>query len=593
MRLSPPAIVTAFCSLFAIAAGITVQFGWAFDLVVLTSIVPGFVAMNPVTAVAFTFTGFALWLTNTPSKHALRISRGIGVVVATLGLFRLNAYIFGANFGIDQLLFREALGGNRMAPNTAFCFLLIGCSLALLDVQARRRWWPAQILALIVATVSLLSVVGYGYGAESLYQIPSYIPMALNTAAVFEAVSIGIMFSRPQQGLLAVVLDDGLGGAMARRLLPIVITIPCVLGWLRIMGQQAGFYDMEFGAALMVVMTIVLLLAAMAWSAAVLNRTDLERRNAAEAIRALNDDLERRVLERTAELAIANRDLAQKNQENEMFVYSVSHDLRSPLVNLQGFSKELSLLCEDVCRLLAAGSPPDKVQGSAVRLLDEDMPRCIHFIQTAVTRLSGIIDALLRLSRAGRVEYQLQPVDLDRTVERIVESMSGTIFDRAAKVTIEELSAVRGDPTAIEQVFANLIGNALNYLDPQRPGIITIRRAPIPPDLDIASSDTMQAFVVEDNGVGIAAAYHHKVFQAFKRLQPEMAQGEGMGLAIVRRIVERHGGAVSVQSEPGKGSKFFVVLPTCAAGASAQLGLNQTPERNKDDAYRSVGHLVG
>src|SRR5207245_2774262 len=180
------------------------------------------------------------------------------------------------------------------------------------------------------------------------------------------------------------------------------------------------------------------------------------------------ETLERRVAERTAELTTANRELAQKNSENEMFVYSVSHDLRAPLVNLQGFSKEIGLVCQDLRNLLADGPVPAAVRDRGLALVDRDMAEATHFIQTGVLRLSHIIDALLRLSRAGRVEYQWQHLDVHALVERVVESMHATVVQRGATVSIGSLPAVRGDATAIAQLSANLIGNALQYLDATR-----------------------------------------------------------------------------------------------------------------------------
>jgi light-regulated signal transduction histidine kinase (bacteriophytochrome) len=172
-------------------------------------------------------------------------------------------------------------------------------------------------------------------------------------------------------------------------------------------------------------------------------------------------------------------------------------------------------------------------------------------------RQGALIDALLRLSRAGRVDYQLVDVDVARTVQRIVEAMSVTIYERAATVEVHQLPPAYGDPTALEQVFANLIGNALNYLDSARPGRIEIGTL----EAGDAELQGFNTYYVKDNGLGIPQAYHSKVFQALKRLHPEAAKGEGMGLAIVRRVVERHGGSVWFESAANEGSTFFVQLP--------------------------------
>jgi signal transduction histidine kinase len=313
-----------------------------------------------------------------------------------------------------------------------------------------------------------------------------------------------------------------------------------------------------------------------------------ERKQVQEKIRKLNDDLERRVQQRTAELAEANRDLVEKNHENEMFVYTVSHDLRSPLVNLEGFGKELSLLCQEIRAILLDSSLPPTLQQRGLALLDGDMAESIRFIQNGVMRLSKIIDALLRLSRAGRIEFEAQHVELQPVVERIVASMAGTISDRRAKVTIGTLAAVRGDATAVEQIFANLIGNALNYRDPERPGRIEVGSVSPGPANGSGRHEALRTFYVKDNGLGIPAAYHPKLFKAFQRVHPGVAEGEGMGLTIVNRIVQRLRGRIWFESKEGEGSTFFVSLPAPQTPTSS-VGLptedQRTPIKIGEEPY--------
>jgi signal transduction histidine kinase len=174
-------------------------------------------------------------------------------------------------------------------------------------------------------------------------------------------------------------------------------------------------------------------------------------------------------------------------------------------------------------------------------------------------RLSHIIDALLRLSRAGRIEYQPRPVDLNAVIGQVVTALHGTSQERGAAVTVGDLPSAWGDPTALEQVFANLIGNALNYLDRRRPGRVEVG---VVAGNGHVAADGFCTYYVKDNGLGIPAAYQQKVFQAFQRVHADAAPGEGMGLAIVRRAVERHRGRIWVESAPGEGSTFFVALPT-------------------------------
>jgi PAS domain S-box-containing protein len=281
---------------------------------------------------------------------------------------------------------------------------------------------------------------------------------------------------------------------------------------------------------------------------------DISARKRAETeVRRLNEQLERRVQERTAELERANRDLAQKNAENEMFVYSVSHDLRSPLVNLQGFSKELEKACKWLGELFADESLPAAVRQRGSALLAGEVAKSLGFIQSAVMRLSGIIDALLQLSRVGRVDYRWEAVDVGQVVARVVTAAQGTIAARGASVTVGALPPAHGDRVAVEQLFGNLIGNALTYLDPARPGVIEVGA--------LEAAGGAVTYYVRDNGLGIAEAHKQKIFQAFQRAHPGVGSGEGLGLAIVARVAERHRGRVWVESRPGAGSTFYVSLP--------------------------------
>ena len=285
-----------------------------------------------------------------------------------------------------------------------------------------------------------------------------------------------------------------------------------------------------------------------------ISRDITERKRAEVALRRLNDELEQGM----HRLSETNRELESKTQENEAFVYSVSHDLRSPLVNLQGFSKELSRAMQLLRADLVESDLPQPVRDRELEILDGPMAKATHFIQMAVARLSGIIDALLRLSRVRQVVYQRRCLDMQAIVTRIINSLRGTAEERGAAIETGDLPAALGDPAAVEQIFANLIGNALNYLDRKRPGRIEV--GSLGPEQDNAGAG-LRTYYVRDNGLGITEAGRAKVFQPFQRLYPQAAPGEGMGLAIVHRVVERHGGRIWFESVANQGSTFFVALP--------------------------------
>ncbi|RFU47777.1 ATP-binding protein [Paraburkholderia sp. DHOC27] len=298
---------------------------------------------------------------------------------------------------------------------------------------------------------------------------------------------------------------------------------------------------------------------------AVLHQTGARLRSAEQEQAVLKARLEARA----RELAGVNEELRQETQDNEMFIYSVSHDLRSPLVNLQGFSKELQVSCDELRGTIEAAQLPEHERQRMTRVLDGDVRESLHYLRIAVTRAAAIIEALLRISRAGRLEYQWQRVSIGRIVARVVDAMASTIEARGAVITVRELPPAWGDPGAIEQIFGNLIGNALNFLDPTRVGRIEIGACepePEPERTALSFTDgpppaRTRTYYVRDNGLGIPAAYLSKVFRAFQRLHGAVAEGDGVGLALVRRSVERHGGRVWVESAEGAGSTFFVVLP--------------------------------
>jgi PAS domain S-box-containing protein len=284
-----------------------------------------------------------------------------------------------------------------------------------------------------------------------------------------------------------------------------------------------------------------------------------ERKRHLERIENLTRELERRV----DELAATNRELRQKTSENESFVYSVSHDLRAPLVNLQGFSQELNFAADEVAQVLSDPRVPADIQSRARHLLSTEIGESLGFIRNAVQHLGNIVDGLLRLSRIGRVEYASEPVDVGAVVNDIIASLHTTITSTHATIAVRDLPTVRGDRNAIGQVFANILGNALKCFDPARPGRIEIS----------ASADTPPVFAVRDNGVGIPEEYRRKIFQVFQHVHSRKGRGEGMGLAIVRRIVERHGGRIWFESVSGEGTTFFFTLaPPPGGSAEADEG---------------------
>jgi PAS domain S-box-containing protein len=286
-----------------------------------------------------------------------------------------------------------------------------------------------------------------------------------------------------------------------------------------------------------------------------LNYDITERKHDTEQLRALNADLERYVVDRTAALAKTNVILAQKNEEVEAFVYIVSHDLRAPLVNIQGFASEISRSCGSLEESLRSAALAPEIETAVLTIVREDIAGALRYINASTTKFQGLIDTLLLLSRTGRQDMLFEEADVRTIVDSTILSLHQMIQSSGALVTAEALPGIRGDITAIGQVFSNLISNALKYSKPGRPARIVVGGQIL---------NGLAHYWVRDNGAGIAESAQRRLFQAFQRFHPDLASGDGMGLAIVKRIVERHGGRVWAESEEGVGTTFHVELP--AAG---------------------------
>lgn len=269
-------------------------------------------------------------------------------------------------------------------------------------------------------------------------------------------------------------------------------------------------------------------------------------------LRQLNDSLEDLVSERTA-------DLTRANDEIQRFAYIVSHDLRSPLVNVMGFTAELESAAAAVAELIdrAEETAPAIVTEEARLAAREDLPEAIGFIRTSTQKMDRLINAILRLSREGRRVIASEPVDVASLVEGIEGSLRHLIDERGATLEVDgALPGIVTDRLALEQILSNLIENAIKYLDLARPGRIVVR----------GSREGPRVFYeVEDNGRGIAAADHQRVFDLFRRSGNQDQPGEGIGLAHVRALAYRLGGVIDVSSALGRGATFRLNLPATLA----------------------------
>lgn len=253
------------------------------------------------------------------------------------------------------------------------------------------------------------------------------------------------------------------------------------------------------------------------------------------------------------ELQHTNQELDRRNHELQEFAYVVSHDLRAPLVNIQGFGKELAMSCERLRSMLAKGRVHDRERRELESLLDEDIPESLDFITTSSAKMEALLAGVLQLSRVGRAPLTIRQLDINHMVSGILASLEYSIQQKNVSVHMESLPPCHGDQTQLDQVFSNLLDNALKYLDPKRPGMIRVTGRQDPHRV---------IYAIQDNGIGIAAEHQDSIYRVFHRLDPHHGVGEGLGLTIVRRALDRHGGETWLESQENEGSTFYVSLPT-------------------------------
>jgi light-regulated signal transduction histidine kinase (bacteriophytochrome) len=267
-----------------------------------------------------------------------------------------------------------------------------------------------------------------------------------------------------------------------------------------------------------------------------------QRRLDEQKIRSLNEELEEKVMQRTSQLEVANREL-------EAFTYSVSHDLRAPLRHIGGFSR---ILIEDF--------------GSS---MDPEARAHLQRIEDGVGRMGLLVDELLNLARVGRHALKLQDSNLNSIIEEVVSLLQPEVDKRSVTWKIAKLPLAECDPILIKQVFQNLLANALKFTRPREHAII---------EISYRQEKDRLLIVVRDNGVGFNKKYVDKLFGVFQRLhRPEDFEGTGIGLATVQRIVHKHGGKAWADAEVDRGATFYFSL--AAAESTAPIPSQLTSEK--------------
>ena len=658
-------------SAISMAIGLLVLAGWWFDVAALKSVFPGQVMMKVEAALAFLLAGVSLYLflPGQPSFQRRITAQICAFLVLLVGLLAFLQYLLGWEFGVDLPLFEEiedtiyASLPSRMVTASAINFFFLG--LALLTLDAKRAIWLGQGLVLVTLLISLITLAGYIYDAKALYGIGPDTSMALYTTIGFMVLSTGVLCARPDRGYITVLTGSDAAGIMARRLLPAVIILPLVTGWINLMGAQKGMYSPEFRISILTVSSIVIFSILIWLNARSLFRMDAERRHAErkfeELLQAAPDAMvivnkdgnivlvnsqaetlfgyqQEEMLGQRVEMLMPKRyrnihkqhrkgyftelqvrsmgqgpDLYGQRKDDSQFPIAVS---LSPLVTEKGtlvtaairditerkqveeaLARQAEELTRQAAELTRSNSELSQFAYVASHDLQEPLRAiagCVQLLQhrfqseldsrtqelifhtvDGVTRMQSLIDDLLTLSRLGARGEPFQYINSSAALGRAVANLQISIAESGALVTQDPLPEVMADPMQLMQLFQNLIGNAIKFRRDEIPRIHIsaeiqnaesdlLNSGAIDPSLIVRHSSFPEEWVfsVKDNGIGIEREYHERIFGVFQRLHTRKEHpGTGIGLAICRKIVERHGGHIWVESEPGKGATFYFTLP--------------------------------
>jgi len=405
--------------------------------------------------------------------------------------------------------------------NTALLLGCLGVGIAAGHHHSRRVRWLADGLVIGGGVIALFALIARLFGSDFHYPLADRDPMAIAIAAIGFLLATGVILQRTDRGLGKLFDSDTSGGMLARRLVLVLVILPIGIARLAYLGIEAGAYDAAFAMSMGVMIGVASLAIVIVASAGVVDRLDKVRRGNEAQIHQMVSDLARQ-----------SKELQRSNRELESFSYSVSHDLRAPIRHIAGFSELLA-----------------RVSGDK---LDDKAKHYIAMIAEAVKQAGQLIDDLLEFSRMGRADLKLRELALDEVVRGVWLRLAPERAGRDIELHVAALPTVKADPAMLEVVIGNLLSNAVKY---------TARRTRAVIDVEARDAGDEVEISVRDNGVGFDMRYVDKLFEVFQRLHGDEFEGVGIGLANVKRIIERHGGHVRAEGEVERGATFHVSLP--------------------------------
>jgi len=520
--------------------GALVLAGWALNLPIVTQLSQGGVPMIPLTALSFALAGGSLTMAVRPNRTATTeaIQQTLAAAVATITILTFYEYIRGGTSQFDLLLFGDRLhdgsvSAGRIAPNTAACLLLFSLALLTIPHDQRKHDLRAQMFAAPGLFIALVAILGYVFDVRGMYSLSQSTGMALPTAIAHLILGVGIIFAVRDRGVASLLMDEGAAGVLTRRLLPAALLAPVVLGIVRLAGESAGIYETEFGTSLFALVSILIYVILVLWSARVLRNSDKERVD----LLALEQQARAHAEGARSEAEAARAEAERANNSKTDFLAVMSHELRTPLTAIMGYEELLS----------------DGITGPVTELQRQQLGR----INASARHLLGLIDEILTFARVdiGRERVRWESMSVNHTLTdaaALVQPMAADKKLRFVVDLLDEDQAIQTDGTKLRQMLVNLLSNGIKFTDK---GEVRLGCAVNASTLEVRIADT---------GVGIAAENIEDVFEPFWQAEQTATRktgGTGLGLSVTRKLARLLGGDVTVASRMGAGTTFLLTLP--------------------------------
>jgi signal transduction histidine kinase/ActR/RegA family two-component response regulator len=523
----------------ALAMGMAVLAGWAFQVPGLRSLYFAWPPVKPNTAVALMAGVMAVWLLTLRSPYPwlplVNLSRVLAGLMAGIGMVTLLEYAFEWDPGLDTWIFSNAVlsydaaSPGRMAPTTATSLLLLGTSLFIATWKRVRLSQGLVVLTLLVATIALLGTVYQISGRD--YWSP-YRPMALATVFALGLLSLSILFLESKSGLMACLTNQTAGGATARRLLPVALLAPLMIGWIVLWGQQRGYYGPGFGVVLSMALCMVTLSAMIWWNASMLSRSEAGRLQAQADLERANDQLEERVKARTQELVRYQEQLRSLSSELRRTEARERQRLATALHD--NLAQTLAF-----CKLKLAGLQ----KRSDVPALGD----ILTGVDEALTYTRGLMSDLHPMMLGDEDDLAAAVQWVVSKVQR--HGLQVIVYDDGKPKPLEKESL-----RITYQILQELLVNVLKHAQ-TREATVRLRR----------SRRTLHLWV-RDRGHGFTGS-----------LYPMPTPEGGFGLFNLREQIDQLGGRVTIRSRPQEGTLVTIRVPLLLTGSTDLSGQPSTP----------------